>query len=482
MRKNQFALRWVAPGRIFLFVLGVLQAAPLYVTVRPAHATVAVGTSTGGFLGFEVGASSAGLAGANTSVASGATSQFWNPSLLSGMTRSQASMMHATWLGNLQYEWIGYARPLGPQKGVGSVSVAYFHMPSISGVDEFDNPTGEFKVYDMALTVGYARPVWKTVSLGANAKLIRQTLATVSGTGAAVDLGASARIAGATLGATVQNLGPNISLGGGSYPLPQLTRFGVSREFLTNRLLLAADYTFPKTYYNDLRIGAEVRPHPMIAVRMGYRREGGTTGDPATGFTFGLGTHVGPMNLDYAMTPDNEFADVHRVSFGYTFGSEPPESEKQKPKPAPAKPKVPKGPPVIATAPAPPKADPQPKPEPKAPAPDTRIAAADTKPAPAVQKPVETAPAPAPAPAPKAAAPDQFEVVLGIYQSEFSAESELKALRILGFAVKDAVITASSGGGYRLSLARLNSRKSADQLAASLAKLSFTPRVEVAHR
>jgi sporulation related protein len=478
MRKNQFALRWITPGRMFLFILAVLLAAPLCVGVRPAHAAVAVGTSTGGFLGFEVGASSAGLGGANTSVASGAASQFWNPSLLGTMTRPQASMMHATWLGNLQYEWIGYARPLGPQKGVGSVSVAYFHMPSISGVDEFDNPTGEFKVYDMALTVGYARPVWKTLSLGANGKFIRQTLATVSGTGAAVDLGASARIAGTTIGATVQNLGPDISFGGGSYPLPQLTRFGVSREFLTSRLLLAADYTMPKTYYNDLRIGAEVRPHPMVAVRMGYRREGGTTGDPATGFSFGLGTHVGPMNLDYAMTPDNEFADVHRVSFGYTFGSEPPESEKQRPKPAPAKPKVPKGPPVIATAPPPPKAEP--KPEPKAPTPDTRIAATDSKPAPAVQKPVETAPAPAPAP--KAEAPDQFEVVLGSYQSESSAESELKGLRLLGFAVKDAVITAAPGGGYRLSLARLSTRKSADELAASLAKLSFTPRVEVAHR
>src|SRR6267143_6957370 len=345
MRTNHFALPLTMLGRIFLLVAAVLLTAPLYLRVRTASAAVSVGTSAGGFLGFEVGASSAGLAGANTSVASGASSQFWNPSLLAGMTRPQASMMHATWLGNLQYEWIGYARPLGPQKGVGSVSVAYFHMPSVSGVDEFDNPTGEFKVHDMALTFGYARPVWKGLMLGANGKFIRQTLADVSGTGAAVDLGASATIAGTTLGATVQNLGPNISFGGSSYPLPQLTRFGVSRPFFADRLLLAADYSFPKTYYNDLRIGAEVRPHPMIAVRMGYRREGGTQMDPATGVSFGLGTHVGPVNVDYAMTPDNEFADVHRVSFGYTFGGAgPPEPEKQKPKKrTPVRPPVPKG-------------------------------------------------------------------------------------------------------------------------------------------
>jgi hypothetical protein len=474
MRKNQFALARVVLGRFLALVAGVLLTAPLYVMVRPAHATVAVGSSAGGFLGFEIGASSAGLAGANTSVASGATSQFWNPSLLAAMTRPQASLMHATWLGNLQYEWVGYARPLGPKKGVGSASLAYFHMPSVSGVDEFDNPTGEFRVYDMALTLGYARPVWKGLMVGANGKFIRQTLADVSGTGAAIDLGASATIAGTTLGATVQNLGPNISFGGGSYPLPQLTRFGVSRLFLADRLLLAADYTFPKTYYNDFRVGAEVRPHPMVAARMGYRREGGATGDPATGFSFGLGTHVGPVNLDYAMTPDNEFADVHRLSFGYTFGgSEPPEPEKAKPKQRePVKPPPPKGPSVIAAAPAAPQ---KPALEPKA--------TAELKPIPdqkAAPDPKQATPTPAPAPKPQG--PEQYEVVLGNYQTEYSAQSELRALRILGFSLREATVTSAPGGGYRLSLVRFNSRKSADELAESLIKLSFAPRVEVARR
>src|SRR6266850_2461421 len=194
MRKNQFAHPFVEPSLISALIAFVLLVAPSYLAVRPARADVAVGTSAGDFLGFEVGASSAGLAGANTSVASGASSQFWNPSLLAGMSRPQASMMHATWLGNLQYEWIGYARPIGPHKGVGSASIAYFHMPTLSGVDEFDNPTGEFRVYDMAVTLGYARPVAKGLMLGANGKVIRQTIATVSGTGAAMDLGASATI------------------------------------------------------------------------------------------------------------------------------------------------------------------------------------------------------------------------------------------------------------------------------------------------
>src|SRR5882672_1168556 len=509
MRKNEFARSHASHVRLFLIFSIMLITTSVYVTVRRANAQVAVGTSAGDFLGFEVGASSAGIAGANTSVATGATSQFWNPSLLSLMSRPQVSLMHATWLGNLQYEWIGYARPLGPNKGVGSMSVAYFHMPSLSGVDEFDNPTGEFRVYDMALTAGYARSIVKGLMLGMNGKLIRQTLATVSGTGVAVDLGASAVILGTTFGATVQNLGPDISFGNGSYPLPQLTRFGVSHPFLTDRLLVAADYTFPKTYYHDFRIGTEYRVHPMVQVRAGYRRLGGTRGDPATGYSFGLGTHVGMMNLDYAMTPSNGFADVHRFSLGYTFGGTDvkPEPAPRTPKQRPVKPAT-KTPPAIATitntqatelSPAP-RATPQPpaqQPAVEAPRKDAPSAAsakvansASSTPAsaaPAVQPPPAAAPAPAPethvpAPAPKAPEKEVYEVVLGNYQTEQSAQSELKALQILGFAVKDAIITVVPGKGYRLSLARYETRKPADQFAASLMKMSFTPRVEVTSR
>lgn len=460
MRKNQFAHPCFLLNPIFILAACILVTAPLYLGVRPALAVVAVGTSAGDFLGFEVGAGEAGLAGANTSVANGASSQFWNPSLLAGMTRPQASMMHATWLGNLQYEWIGYARPLGERKGVGSLSVAYFHMPSISGVDQFDQPTGDFRVYDMAVTLGYARPIAKGLMLGANGKLIRQTLASISGTGAAVDLGASAKIAGATLGATVQNLGPDISFGGGSYALPQLARFGVSHPFLGERLLLAVDYTMPRTYYNDVRVGAELRPNSFIALRLGYRRVAGTVDDPSTGLSFGLGAHYGPVNLDYAMTPDNGFSDIHRLSFGYTFGGTEPKPEPKRPEPKrePAKPAAPKQPPVIASAPEGPK----------------------TAPAPRATTTVANA---APAPSRKAeATTGQYEVVLGNYQSETSAQSELKALRILGFSVKDATILFTPGSGYRLSLVRFNSKKSANDLAASLVALSFAPTVEVTSR
>ena len=80
---------------------------------------------------------------------------------------------------------------------------------------------------------------------------------------------------------------------------------------------------------------------------------------------------------------------------------------------------------------------------------------------------------PAKVPQPKGV--DVYEVVLGTYQTEQSAQSELKALQILGFNVKDARINMLPGEGYKLSLARLNSRKSADDLAAITATIPAAP-------
>lgn len=450
-------------------ITAVLLAAVVYLPVQPAYGDVAVGASSAGFLGFEVGGRPAGMAGAQTASASGVMAQFWNPAGLASLDRPQIGGMHATWLGDLSYEWLGYARPIGSSRAVSSLSVAYFHLPSISGVDEFDNPIGEFQVYDMAVTLGYARPLGKGISVGTNAKMIRQNLATVSATGFAVDLGVMTEIRGTKVGAVMQNLGPDLSFDGAAYPLPQQLRFGVSREFYGGRVLMAADYDMPSDYYDDLRVGTEVRAHPNVSVRLGYRQEFGAADDPATGLSFGLGLHFKQLSVDYAMTPSNEFDNVQRLSFGYSFGSGPGEQEvepkKPEPtKPAPPPPPAPTGPPVIAAA------KPAPAPVPTAPS--------------AAPPAVASAPA-APAAGTTASARKitEYAVVLPGYQSKESAQAEMKALELLGFRIKDAqVIQDTERGGYVIVLSRMKSKGSAEGLVSDLTKMSFRANVEVVQR
>ena len=355
-------MTWYGPSRIALtrarrwtVVAAVLLSTVMYSHVRPTFADTLIGGSSADFLQFEVGGRSAGMGGAHTAVPTGVTSQFWNPALLTSLQNPEVGALHANWLDDLSYEWVGYARPINPRVGVGSASVAYFHMPSIQGVDEFNNPTEPFRVYDLAVTLGLARPMARGVSAGVNVKMIRQTLATVSATGAAADIGLAATVHGATVGLAIQNLGPSIAYSdAGSYPLPRQLRFGVSRAFMQNKLLVAADYNSPNDYYDDVRIGTEFKAHRNVSVRLGYRYEMGSSGDPVTGLSYGLGLHFGQVSMDYAMTPSSDFDNVQRFALGYSFGGgaeERPEKPASPKKDKPLPPRPPKQPTTTASAP-----------------------------------------------------------------------------------------------------------------------------------
>ncbi|HET9951490.1 MAG TPA: PorV/PorQ family protein [Candidatus Eisenbacteria bacterium] len=495
----------------------------LYGGVRPAAADVSVGTSGGGFLNFEVGGRPAGMGGAQVSTATGVTAQFWNPAGLAWTDQGQVGAMHAKWLDNLSYEWLGYAKPLGPRLGVGSLSVAYFHMPAIQGVDEFDNPTQSYRVYDMAVTAGLARPVSRHVSVGANVRYIRQSLATVSATGIGVDLGATGTFSGLAVAAVAQNLGPNLSYDGASYPLPRMLRFGVSRPFLQQKLLLAADYNIPRDYFKDARFGAEYRVHPLVSLRMGYRHVIGSSNDPSTGMSYGLGLHAKQLSVDYAMTPSDAFDNVHRIGFGYSFGGGAEESETKPEAPkeqTPLPPAPPKGPTTVASAPQPKKNVKPAEPvrvlaesKSDSPAPSTATAPPVASAAPAKSETVAAAPqaaksapvvaqtsseAPvvkdadkqgavtkesAPTKEAKPAKPiTEYAVILPGYQSKEGAQGELKALQLLGFRTKDAAIVASPKGGYAIRLAQMKSKGSAEDMISSLSRMSFRATMETVQR
>jgi hypothetical protein len=463
----------------FIVILALVALASPYAEVRSAYADVAVAASSGDFLTFEVGGRSAGMAGAHTAVVTGVTAQFWNPAGLSNLSQPQVGAMHAKWLGDLSYEWLGIAKPMG-KLGVGSLSMAYFHTPGIQGYDQFDNPTGEFKVYDMAITAGLSRALTREISFGANAKMIRQNLGDVAANAPAVDVGLRGDFAGIMIGAAVQNLGPQLSFDGAGYPLPRQIKLGVGRSFYNDKVQLAADYNMPSDYYNDVRIGTEVRAHPNVSLRLGYRHEFTNVGsDPANGLSYGLGIHFHQLDLDYALTPSNDFDNVHRLSFGYSFGAGPeekPDTPKEKAPPPPPPPVTKTTPPVIASNNAP---------APAAPKPQARTSTTSTQAAP---KAAPT-PAPAVAAAPQVAeakpvkpAASLYDVVLPGYWSREAAQAELKALEMLGFKTKDAVIEKSTGSTYQVRLARVKSRSNADDMASSLVRMSFRAVVQVAQQ
>jgi cell division protein FtsN len=110
--------------------------------------------------------------------------------------------------------------------------------------------------------------------------------------------------------------------------------------------------------------------------------------------------------------------------------------------------------------------------------------AALTQPAPS---PVALTPAPAApepsSPAAPAAALSEFVIVLPGFSSKDTAHAEIKALELLGFRTKDAQIEKDPRrGGYQITLAHMKSKGKADEMAASLQRMSFRAVVDLAQK
>jgi hypothetical protein len=124
------------------------------------------------------------------------------------------------------------------QLGPGTVGVGV-QVLSYGSADEYvcdastgcerGDPTGRtVSANDVAASVGYGM-TWRMVRLGAAAKYVRQSLADASGGTPAFDVGAAIDVwRGATVGVSVQNVGPDLKTGGSSAPLPRFVRIGAS--------------------------------------------------------------------------------------------------------------------------------------------------------------------------------------------------------------------------------------------------------------
>ena len=198
----------------------------MIMSLAPA-AFAATGTSGGQFLKICVDAKAAALGGASAT-SSGAGSIFLNPAGLVDVETGEAKFSQVSWLEGINYSNISYAHRSG--SAILGIGVNYLSVPPIT---EFDN-TGlqladTYAPHDMAVNISYARKIEKLdLDVGANLKYISSSLADVTGTAYAVDLGAQKKYADENfeLGFAVQNLGTKIKFINQEDPLPLNFKLG----------------------------------------------------------------------------------------------------------------------------------------------------------------------------------------------------------------------------------------------------------------
>jgi len=302
------------PFKIFGFI--VLP----FISTSIAFASGA-GTAGGQILSVPVGARAIGMGEAYTAVADDVSSLYWNPAGLAILNQSQASFMYNQDIQNLTFSHGAIATPL-ENGGIGA-SLDYQSFGPISGYDAHDNPTGNVNAYSGVATIGggWLGDFW---SAGFNAKAIKGSLADVSATGFAGDLGLNLiyprEILGGTLrgAATVRNLGTGLKYLQDNDPFPTEYRVGVAVvQMLDQKLNLSMDYGKARDNTGAIYTGAEFWLIRYIALRVGYA--GNHT--ESNGLRVGLGLKLKDLSFDYALTQDGDLGLSNRYELTYRFGA-----------------------------------------------------------------------------------------------------------------------------------------------------------------
>ena len=139
----------------------------------------AVGEAGAIFLLIAPGAGPAGTGEAQVAKADDAYASYYNPAGLGFLKGTEVAGMHVNWLPNLAsdlyYEFITYRHHI---EGLGSLGghIIYLNLGEQIGMDEFGNPTDNWKSYMGAVAGSFGTQLSETSSIGFNFKVFHQKL------------------------------------------------------------------------------------------------------------------------------------------------------------------------------------------------------------------------------------------------------------------------------------------------------------------
>ena len=139
----------------------------------------AVGEAGAIFLLIAPGAGPAGTGEAQVAKADDAYASYYNPAGLGFLKGTEVAGMHVNWLPNLAtdlyYEFIAYRHHI---EGLGTLGghIIYLNLGEQIGMDEFGNPTDNWKSYMGAIAGSFGTQLSETSAIGFNFKVFHQKL------------------------------------------------------------------------------------------------------------------------------------------------------------------------------------------------------------------------------------------------------------------------------------------------------------------
>ncbi len=298
--------------RKIIFVLALLV---------PSRGLAAGGADPYAFLLLDSNARAAAMGGAYTSLASGTGALNYNAAGLSRTARHEVSFMHNQYFQGITQEFLHYASPYGwgvsfNQLSFGKVSVTTLDAPDGSGM-------GDTTMNDLALGTGYGLKLGESLSVGAGAKYIRETIDATTRNNVAFDLGALYAVPAMkrlSFGAAMQNLGQTVRYDRVKENQPLMFRLGGSyvREFLGASHTLSIDIIKERSDSAYAAVGVETVVLKTLDLRLGYNQ----SNDAGPGITAGVGYEISDLVFDYSIVPYGHLGCSHRMALSFRWGGE----------------------------------------------------------------------------------------------------------------------------------------------------------------
>ncbi len=338
----------------FLARTALAALAALLACAGAASAQSKAGTTIGQFLLVEPSARMAALGNAASSFNAGIDGVYYNPASAAELERYEAVFSSAEWLAGTRLNYIGFGMPLGRFGGVFATFTSLGSGDMLVRTVESPLGTGEqFSVNDVALGLGYARQITDRFSVGGQVHWMQESIWHSTTSAATASFGTLYRVSdrGFRLGSSLAYFGTQGRYSGsdlrllydsdperfgdnGSLPanlamdafdMPVVFRVGVGQTFDLGKdakLDAVLDALHPNDQQESVSAGLELVLRRTMALRAGWQDAFLT--DAETGPTAGFG-YLGRYDdygyrVDYAWADFGRLGDVHRLSFGITFG------------------------------------------------------------------------------------------------------------------------------------------------------------------
>jgi opacity protein-like surface antigen len=283
-----------------------------------------------------VGARGIATGGAFLSNLSGLEAIYYNPAGLSLSEGSEAMFSYMTYLADINVSYFAIGTNMG-ELGSFAFSIKTLDFGNIP-VTTFEAPDGNGSTYSPGfITAGltYSKVITDRVNIGANIKVINESIMDVSATGFALDFGVQYRFpSNFSIGAAVKNIGSNMSYSGsdlqsrtripdtqagtlqGSYEviteefqIPSYFELSTSYNYSINEqnsVLVGTTFRNNNVAEDELKLGLEYGFQNTFFIRGGYDMLLENIDASIYGLTFGAG-------LNYS------FADGMGLMFDYGY-------------------------------------------------------------------------------------------------------------------------------------------------------------------